>query len=370
MSMPLEPILTDVIAKLKQGKFANEQAISQGIVLRILQALDWDTFDTSLVSPEFRTAEGRADFALCHPPTKPILYIEVKPPGKAEDSVRQALGYAFQYGGVPMVILTDGKTWSFYLTMEQGSYEERRVYKLDLFERDTGDAVEKFTQYLSRSKVISGEALDAARQEYRSKNRRAQAIAAIPSAWVELIQKGDELLVELIGDAVESKCGVRPEDGDILSFLRNAPVTSTVVGVFQGTSTARSEVTSPVVPFRDEPRVSAPRAGMIRFKGNDIRIRNALEATLLILRKLAESDPSFLSRCAAHPDNFGRKRAYIAKTTEELFPDRPDLRSKHETIADGWLLNTNVNNGIKEQVVKLACDVASLKFGTDVQIDF
>ena len=93
MSNSLEPILIDVISKLKQGRFANEQAISQGIVLRVLQALGWDTFDTSLVSPEFRTAEGRADFALCHPATKPVLYIEVKPPGKAEESVRQALGY-------------------------------------------------------------------------------------------------------------------------------------------------------------------------------------------------------------------------------------------------------------------------------------
>lgn len=367
MSISLEATLTDVITKLKQGKFANEQAISQGIVLRILQALDWDTFDTSLVSPEFRTAEGRADFALCHPPTKPILYIEVKPPGKAEDSVRQALGYAFQYGGVPMVILTDGKTWSFYLTMEQGSYEERRVYKLDLFEREPSEAVSKFIQYLTRSKVISGEALEAARQEYRSKNRRAQSTAAIPSAWAELVQKGDELLVELIGDAVESKCGVRPDDGDILSFLRGRSILN--VGIPQAPIVPRPESPSPS-PNRDGNRASSPRAGMIHLKGTDIRIRNALEATLLILRKLAETDSTFLARCAAHPDNFGRKRAYIAKTTEELFPDRPDLRSKHEMISDGWLLNTNVNNGIKQQVVKLACDVASLNFGTDVQIDF
>ena len=35
----------------------------------------------------------------------------------------------------PFVVLTDGETWSFYLPAEQGSYEDRRVYKLDLFER-------------------------------------------------------------------------------------------------------------------------------------------------------------------------------------------------------------------------------------------
>lgn len=36
-------------------------------------------------------------------------------------------------------MLTDGKTWSFYLSAEQNSYEERRVYKLrDLYEQLPG----------------------------------------------------------------------------------------------------------------------------------------------------------------------------------------------------------------------------------------
>ena len=41
--------------------------------------------------PEYQTGEGRADFVLCHPATKPGVFIEVKQPGKAEDAVRQAL---------------------------------------------------------------------------------------------------------------------------------------------------------------------------------------------------------------------------------------------------------------------------------------
>ncbi len=133
--------------------------------------------------------------------------------------VRQALDYAFHSGGVPFVILTDGKTWSFYLTMEQGSYEDRRVYKLDLFEREPTEAAAILAKYLTRSKVESGEALETARQEYRNRNRRAQAQAAIPEAWRELINKGDELLVDLLADAVESKAGVRPEEDDVTAFL-------------------------------------------------------------------------------------------------------------------------------------------------------
>ena len=103
---------------------------------------------TLLVSPEYQTGEGRADFALCHPPIKPAIFIEVKQPGKAEDAVRQALEYAF-HTGVPFIVLTDGRTWSFYLPAEQGSYEERRVYKLDFFERAPVEATETLSRYLA-----------------------------------------------------------------------------------------------------------------------------------------------------------------------------------------------------------------------------
>ena len=60
--MSLETTLTDIIARLRQGRFPNEQAISQGIVLRVLQELGWDIYDTTAVWPEFQTGEGRADF--------------------------------------------------------------------------------------------------------------------------------------------------------------------------------------------------------------------------------------------------------------------------------------------------------------------
>lgn len=64
--MPLDITLADITARLRQGKFPNEQAISQGIVLRVFQELGWDTWDTNVVWPEYQTGERRADFALCH----------------------------------------------------------------------------------------------------------------------------------------------------------------------------------------------------------------------------------------------------------------------------------------------------------------
>lgn len=217
--MELQTTLTDISQKLRAERFPNEQSISQGIVLRILSELNWEVYDTTIVWPEFATSDGRrVDSALCDPPSKPKCFVEVKQQGKAEDGVRQALEYAF-HSGVPFVVLTDGQTWSFYLPAEQGSYEERRVFKLDLFERTDIEAAEILQRYLERNRVVSGRSLEEARKEYRDKNRRLLARDAIPEAWKELVERGDELLRDLLVDAVESKAGVRPDYEDIVKFL-------------------------------------------------------------------------------------------------------------------------------------------------------
>ena len=147
--MELKTTLTDISQKLEHGGFPNEQAVSQGVVLRILSELTWDVYDTFIVWPEYQTGEGRVDFALCDPPSKAKVFVEVKQPRRAEEGVRQALEYAF-HSGVPFVVLTDGQTWSFYLPAEQGDYEDRRVLKLDLFERTSDEAAEILGDYLER----------------------------------------------------------------------------------------------------------------------------------------------------------------------------------------------------------------------------
>jgi hypothetical protein len=365
--MALETTLSDITARLRQGKFPNEQAISQGIILRVLQELGWDTWDTTVVWPEYQTGPGRVDFALCHPPSKPAVFIEVKQPGRAEDAVRQALEYAF-HTGVPFIVLSDGRTWNFYLPAEKGSYEDRRVYKLDLFERPATEAAERLELYLSRARIQSGEALEAARKEYRSQNRRSQARAAIPEAWRELVEKGDELLVELVASAVESKAGIRPDVDDVVEFLvaLGKPTIPGPLGnnVFQPTGSAGEQ------RARHSTVAKPSRSGQLILRGRSHEYKNAVDAMVFVLRELAKGDPSFLERCSQHPDAQGRKRRYIARTAEELYPDRPDLRDLHETLPGGWLVSTNLNNQLKKTIIRLATEVAGLKFGKDVIVEF
>ena len=387
--MPLDTTLADIAHRLRESQFPNEQAISQGIVLRILHELGWDTYDTGVVWPEYQTGEGRADFALCHPPSKPAIFIEVKRVGRADGAVQQALQYAFTCG-VPFVVLTDGRSWSFYLPAEQGDYDERRVYKLDLYERSAGDAAKTFWLYLAHDSVASGEALAAARTEYRNRNRRSQAKSAMPKAWRELVHKRDSRLIEILADSVASKIGFPPESDDVIAFLDGAAA----AGPVEPSSvppTPRQETTPPPPKIqragaaavrRDSDRSEAAKkasatraaireAGLV-IRGKKYVCPTAKDAMVTVLRELAtnSSDPSFLERCARHPDARGRKVRYIGRTPEELYPHREDLRDFHEKLTGGWVVATNISNDTKRKVIDLAAETAGLRSGEDILLPF
>ena len=73
----------------------SESAIKQGIVLRVLSAAGWDTFDLSEVHPDYRSGNTTIDFALMSPASPrgrtaatPLVFVEVKLPGDNLESDR------------------------------------------------------------------------------------------------------------------------------------------------------------------------------------------------------------------------------------------------------------------------------------------
>ena len=383
--MPLDTTLADITARLRKNGFPNKQAISQGIVLRVLSELGWDTYEPAVVWPEYQTRGGRADFALCHPPSKPAIFIEVKHVGGAEGAVQQALHYA-SHCSVPFVVLTDGRTWSFYLPAEQGDYDDRRVCKLDLYERAAGEAAETFRCYLTQRNVTSGKALGSARTEYRNRKRRSQAKAAIPEAWRELVHKRDSRLLEILADAVESKIGFPPDAGDVREFLAGAaaprvarePVTipsipSPTLRPAQAKDTEPTpeqlaERRSAAAKERAASRRTTARNSLV-IRGTPYRGLTAKDAMVAVLRKLAGSDPSFLERFAQHPDVAGRKRRYIGRTLDELYPSdrgaaaagsvgRKSWRNQYEKLPGGWLVATHMSNDRKRRIIDQAAETA------------
>lgn len=117
---------------------------------------------------------------------------------------------------------------------------------------------------------------------------------------------------------------------------------------------------------------SKPRRGPVRvvILGKEHESRNAMEATVHVLRELAERDSHFLERCSRHEHAKGSRCRYIARTSEELYPHREDFRERSAELSDGWLVATNMNNDVKSKILRMAAEVAGLTFGKDVVVEF
>ena len=362
--MALQQHIEEIRALIKKGSFQSEAAVSQGIVLRLLSSLEWPTYDIQTVTPEFNLSGRRVDYALCNRPGKPIALIEVKGIGRGEGAERQLFEYAFHVG-VQLVILTDGREWNFFLPAEQGDYAERRVYKLDLVERDLNECVFRLSRYLRYGSLTSGTAISAARDDYRDVARQRLIHAALPEAWSQLINDEDDLLIELLADQVENHCGYKPDADTVAAFLkvhaRNvAPRPQTPP---MRTDPSVHELARNSLPKED----SSMRFGFL-LGGRRHVARNARETMTKVFEEFTQNDPSFPSRFAALPKH-GRKRRYLAQNRGHLYPGRPDLAADHSIqLSSGWWISTNHSRATINRIIKMACDVVELRYGDDLQV--
>jgi|SRR5690348_4540341 len=362
--MDLAQHIEEIRAGVKAGRYVNEASVSQGIVLRLLQALGWPSFDTQIICPEYSLKGRRVDFALCHPATKPIAFIEVKQIGQSDGAERQLFEYAFHVG-VPLAILTDGQEWNFFLPAEQGNYGERRVYKLDIVERDVAECVARLNRYINYEAITSGKAIAAAREDYKDVARNRTVLAALPEAWLKLVAEEDELLLELVAEQVESLCGFKPDLDTVARFLKSVPSTAgTVLPTYHPEPLPRPRPSGPNLPTDTVIHPLGPVG--FSLNGKFFRQRNAKDVLVNVFEALAARDASFLERFAALPRH-GRKRRYLARMPDELYPGRQDLvRENSVKIGSHWYLGTNVSRQAINRIIEMACEVANISFGHDL----
>lgn len=355
-------IVQQIQSRLKSGHFVNEASVSQGVVLPILHALGWPVFDAQIVCPEYTVEGKRVDFALCHQPGRPEVFIEVKQVGQGEGADRQLFEYAF-HTGVPLAILTTGQEWHFYLPAEQGSYQDRRVYRLDLLERESEECASRLIRYLLSERVASGDALAAAREDYRSVARTREIDETLPVAWRRLIEELDDLLIEIIATKVEEVCGYKPDPDRVARFLEaQAPPTSRVP---EGRTPARQLPSAPVRSLPPRGTVAATGKTGYVLDGQEFQARGAIDVLINVLEKLSSRDPGFLERFAGR--RHGRIRRYVAKTADELYPGRPDLgRDCSHQLNSGWWVGTNYSRPNIRQILQMASEVAGLQFDTQL----
>lgn len=196
----------------------DEAATKNAVVLKLLSLLGWDPFDPDEVKPEYSVGKNRVDYSLRLSRSNRV-FIEVKRIQEdLEKHQEQLLNYSF-HEGVELAILTNGVTWWFYLPLRKGKWEDRRFYSIDLVEQESESVASRFCRYLSREAISTGEALKNAEADYKSHQRSTILRQTLPKAWNKMISEADELLLELIGETVETICGYKADAKVVKDFL-------------------------------------------------------------------------------------------------------------------------------------------------------
>ena len=250
--------LTDVVLDIRGNRdllTADEASIKAGVVLRLLRVLGWDPFNIREITPEYAVGGRRVDFALRVLGANKV-FVEVKRPREdLESHQEQLLSYSFTEG-VKLAVLTNGMTWWLYLPLSEGSWEQRRFYTVDLLEQEPADVAKRLVEFLSKNRIVSGEAVQTAEHVYTSRQKKSTVHDAIPKAWHKLLTDPDDLFVELLIETTEKLCGFRPELAEIEEFLKVLSAGQSAIPS-QPSSMApafrRSQVANPrdfVSPFR------------------------------------------------------------------------------------------------------------------------
>lgn len=359
---------------LQQGRLTNETAVRETAVLPVLQAIGWDIFDPDLVAREYPLGQGRVDYALATRAGAPSVILEVKRNLAAADQADQQLfRYAFE-AGVPLAVLTDGKEWAFYLPSGQGSYAERRFYKLDVEERSEKEALERFARYIGFASVSSGAYRRNAEEDYQRLRDSRLSIEALPVAWRQIVQDRDSLLFDLIVERAEDICGVRPPPEAVEEFLLSEVGDFRQGSVVAAPSRRRSaDKQNNQVNSADQIAELQRRANERRgptsfaYNGVDTAAPNAITATIALINLIEQGSPGSVARAA--PKVAGRRRRYLAATPEALY-DRQDQVEFARQLENGWFIDTNIANGTKVEIARAVADAAGLVWGINADLRF
>lgn len=372
----MESLIDRIRAGLDGGLYPNERAVSTSIVVPILRALGWDDSDPAQVMPEYTNPRGRVDYALSPSRNSPAVFVEVKRVGQTAEADRQLFEYAF-HEGAQIAVLTDGRIWNFYLPGQHGSYEDRRVYQLDIVERETAEIVLRFRRYLDRARVADGGALNDAQSDYHASASRRAAELTLPKAWAQLLAEPDGLLIDLLRERTEALCGHKPNDTALEGFLRSQQAGSVEVSIAAKSPRTRvASIAPPSQHFAPEPNIPRtevdipPTTGRNRWRvGSQSGVeRNGVDTMHAVLSAMFKLYPDRQETMAAAVRTRGRNN--IARSIDEIYPNQPQIaRRSNRQLPDGWYVGTNESSATKTRIVAQAARGAGLTMGTDVEFE-
>ena len=215
--MSLSDARRKAVDRLKSGDLSNEAQVKQAVILPILRSLNWDDTDPNQFKPEYKVRKGFVDYAL-FTPAGPRVFIEAKRTGALNAKGEAQLFTYAANEGIPILILTDGDQWDFYLSMAGGKEPERCFLQIRLSEATKEDD-RHLDRVLRREFVVSGLARQCAENLLQIRKNRDLGRRSIPKAWQALVDEPDSILHVAIQEGVKEICSVKPDTEDVKTFL-------------------------------------------------------------------------------------------------------------------------------------------------------
>lgn len=353
----IEHIL-DIRTRLNREEYDNEVKICDGIVKRLLADLGWPLFETEVVSPQFKiesgTERGYVDFALCHPPKKPLVFLEVKVVGSADQKGEDQLFRYCYREGVKLAILTDGCTWKFYYPYGGGQISDRLFRQFDIVAGDATIIAETLQWFLDLDAVKSGIAYNRCENAYTECQSQRKAAEAFDSVWNALLCESDKRLVDIFTRKVEENTGIRPKQNAVVEFLRK-----------QATQPL-TELTGPPPTDEKAHKGEALVTPFFTLNGVTTQFKTGKEVFVAIFREFAKRDNGFCKHYA-NTQRTGGKRLELARRAEDLYPPGSKwARTDASELPGGRWLATHLSDKLKEKRIQRACDVTGIMYGRDL----
>lgn len=364
----MEDIIRDIQQKIAQGRFPSEAAISQGVVLRLLRALDWDVDDVDVVWPEFPLEGQRADFALCYPGQRPVVLVEVKQPGtmglNAEDQLAR---YAFRQG-VGLVVLTSGEEWHFYAPYGQGRFSDRRIYRLNLTERGAAESASRLRRYLAYASWRNGAAVIAVQDDLREMLGSQETQRQLPQAWHTLLSEPNANLVDLLIAQLEKQTGIEAPRTEVERYLKA-----------KSAGQAPHPTSTPCPRDPNPPKPPTPGESPLQrsdprlwIDGVEITVANHRDRYVKAVSFLAKVSPGLLETIAESAR--GKTRAIVATSPAALFPKKPefaDTKDHWRGLPDvpGWYIDVNKSaESMRSQLIS-ACSLVGPAIAARIRLE-
>ena len=242
--------------------------------------------------------------------------------------------------------------------MAEGLPADRRFYRMELRREDNFSEYVKFLEsYLQKPHVLSGQARREAERRHENNLEREKARNVISKVWLTLLQKPDDMLRDVLTEAVESECGTKPDLDDIEGFLKQ--LSHSHIPQTPNQQPGRRPPTAPIQSKNNK---------IVGYILNDrsIETRAAYRTLAEILKEFQLMDAGFMIRFASK--TVGRTRQLVAENPDDLYQNF-HLKDDHSLdLENGWWMGTNLSRTSIQNYIKIACEVAGVRFGVQLKL--